>query len=280
MTAHPRNTKAAATPRGPNFVSSLAKGLEILSAFSQGELLGNQQLVARTGLPKATVSRLTSTLVELGYLRLDLATRKFFMGTRLLGMGASVQRHIGLQRVARPFMEALSKETGLTVAMGMRDRLGIVFLEVARPAHSRLVVNTDVGSVLPLESTAIGLTYLVAAPVGERARLLEGLRRRHPDDWSEVRATIEKAHAEFQRTGFVSSQKSWGREVNGVGVPLLLSERRGLFVFNCAGPSHQLPRPYLRTVLGPKLLATVSAIRQAMLDNPQAPVHPPQVHEP
>ncbi|UUZ66587.1 IclR family transcriptional regulator (plasmid) [Polaromonas sp. P1-6] len=280
MAAIADQTNTVDVKHGANFVSSLAKGLEILSAFSQGELLGNQQLVARTGFPKATVSRLTSTLIELGYLRLDEQSRKFSMGTRVLGMGASVQRNIGLQRIARPFMEALSEESNATVGMGTRDRLGIVFLEVIRPSRNRLTVNTDVGSVLPLESTAIGLTYLVAALLAERTRLLERLRRRHADNWEAVRGNIEKAHAEYQRTGFVSSQKSWDREVNGVGVPLFLNERRGLFVFNCAGPSHQLPLQYLKSVLGPRLIETVASIRQAMLDNPQVPLNPLKVHTP
>ena len=57
------------TQDNPDFVQSLAKGLEILSAFSGGSSLGNQQLVKLTGLPKATVSRLTTTLVTLGYLQ-------------------------------------------------------------------------------------------------------------------------------------------------------------------------------------------------------------------
>ncbi len=94
----------------PDFVHALAKGLEILSAFSSGALLGNQQLVKLTGLPKATVSRLTTTLVTLGYLQPDSQTRKLRMGTRVLGKGVTVQREIGLQRIARPFMEALSND--------------------------------------------------------------------------------------------------------------------------------------------------------------------------
>ncbi|MBE7158937.1 MAG: helix-turn-helix domain-containing protein, partial [Rhodospirillales bacterium] len=43
---------------------SLERGIEILRAFRPGsELLGNGELVERTGLPKATVSRLVQTLV-------------------------------------------------------------------------------------------------------------------------------------------------------------------------------------------------------------------------
>ncbi|MBV8157983.1 MAG: helix-turn-helix domain-containing protein, partial [Dyella sp.] len=42
----------------PNFVTALARGLELLRCFRTGEvMLGNQDFVRRTGFPKATVSR-------------------------------------------------------------------------------------------------------------------------------------------------------------------------------------------------------------------------------
>jgi hypothetical protein len=49
------------------FVSALARGLEVLTCFKPGDrFLGNGQIAARTGVPKATVSRLTQTLTALG----------------------------------------------------------------------------------------------------------------------------------------------------------------------------------------------------------------------
>src|SRR5690606_2714073 len=51
------------------FTTNLARGLEVLRAFTPDEpLLGNRELMSRTGLPKATVWRLTYTLTTLGYL--------------------------------------------------------------------------------------------------------------------------------------------------------------------------------------------------------------------
>ena len=213
---------SAAARDNPNFVQALAKGLEILAAFSSGQVLGNQDLVARTGLPKATVSRLTSTLVALGYLRVDPGSRKLLMGTRVLGLNANYQRHVGLQRVARPLMEQLSHELQMTVSMATRDRLEMTFLEVTRPppTSARLVTNTDIGSVMPIAVTSIGLAYIVAASVRERAQIVQGLSRRFPDEWPAWRAGIEQAHQQYARQGFVISQRSWGREVNAVGVPL------------------------------------------------------------
>jgi len=265
----------------PDFVRALAKGLDILSAFGGGQTLGNQDLVRLTGLPKATVSRMTATLVALGYLKADPYTRKFQMGTRVLGMGATVQREVGLVRVARPHMEALSLATGLTVSLATRDRLGMVFLEVCRPpTQTRLVTNTDVGSVLPLATTSIGLAYTVAAPVKERSQILQGLSRRYPQEWTQMRQNIEQAHRSYERHGFVVTQRAWGRDVNGVGVPLALPERHALFAFHCAGPTSQLPLARIRRDVGPRLLAIVARVAEAVRAPPDYQLVEPQIHQP
>lgn len=260
---HQRSSVQDASARSADFVSSLAKGLEILAAFDRGEVLGNQDLVHRTGMPKATVSRLTGTLAVLGYLFHDEQTRKYAIGARLLGISASVQRHLGLQRAARPLMETLAKRVDTTVLLGTRDRHSIVFLEVVRPQQSRLVVNSDAGTLVPLETTAIGKAYLVVASVAERVRILEGVRRRRPDDWDSLRRGIEQAHSEYRKRGFVTSCNP-GNSVNGVAVPLVLKDARSAFSFGCAGPAKQLGRARLTEELGPHLLQMVAQIQDQL----------------
>src|SRR5438552_15836313 len=62
-----RPGKKVATDR--SFVVALSRGLDVLRAFHPNDgLLGNQELAARTKLPKPTVSPLTYTLTKLGYL--------------------------------------------------------------------------------------------------------------------------------------------------------------------------------------------------------------------
>jgi DNA-binding IclR family transcriptional regulator len=62
-----RPGKKVATDR--SFVVALSRGLDVLRAFHPSDgLLGNQEIAARTNLPKPTVSRLTYTLTKLGYL--------------------------------------------------------------------------------------------------------------------------------------------------------------------------------------------------------------------
>lgn len=268
------------TTRRSDFVGSLAKGLEILSAFSDGSLLGNQDLVKACGMPKTTVSRLTRTLAELGYLYCDEQTGKYSIGTRILGLGATVQRNLGLIKTARPFMQKLAEQVDMTVSVGTRDRLGIVYLEVARPVQHRLTINNDAGTALPIAQTALGLAYIVAAPLKERVRLIESLRRRYNDDWDSIRLAIDRAHEEYRRHGYVISLKSWSRQINAVAVPMALGDGSRLFAFNCAGPASELPKQRLTNELGPALVDMVTAIRSAMDRTPRVKLNPPEIHVP
>ena len=260
-------------------VHALAKGLQILSAFSEGDFLSNQDLVAMTGMPKATVSRLTSTLVDLGYLRADARSRKLVMGSRVVVMGVSVQRKLVLQRLARPHMEALSQEYGLTVSLGTRDRLAVVFLEVCRPPnHAKLVVNFDAGTHMPLARTAIGMACIVTAPVKERSRILEQLRSRSDEPWEGVRARIETAHSEYQRWGFITMQSLISKEVSGVAVPIAPPDSNTAFAFNFAGPSSSMPIRFMREELGPRLQRMAREILQTLARTRRPKVQVPPQH--
>src|ERR1035437_5748479 len=66
----------------------LARGLYILRAFTpRNEWLSNQEIAAKTSLPRPTVSRLTTNLTGLGYLSYSTASRKYRLGTSVLALG-------------------------------------------------------------------------------------------------------------------------------------------------------------------------------------------------
>ena len=64
-----------------SFATTLAHGLDVLAAFrnSSGSL-SNADLALHTGLSRPTVSRLTYTLAQLGYLKRD-AKGRFELGS-------------------------------------------------------------------------------------------------------------------------------------------------------------------------------------------------------
>jgi DNA-binding IclR family transcriptional regulator len=245
-------------------VVALGRGLEILECFRVGERhLGNQDIAKRTGLPKATVSRLTRTLVNLGYLAYSEALGKYRLGNAVLPLGFSLLSSMEVRHVARPFMHALADYAQAAVSFGVRDRLTMVYVENCQ-GNALLTLRLDVGSVIPLATTAMGRAYLCAVPASERDLLMDQLKAQYSDQWPKVKAGLEQAARDFHERGFCVSAGNWQQDIHAVGVPLVLRDGMGILGFNCGGPAFQLRRPALEEDLGPRLVNLVRNVEAAL----------------
>ncbi|MBX5578791.1 IclR family transcriptional regulator [Pseudomonas aeruginosa] len=244
------------------FVTALARGLELLRCFTPREsLLGNQELAKKTGLPKPTVSRLTHTLTRLGYLRHLPHSGKYQLEVGVMSFGYAMLSNLSIRALARPLMEEMAGYAKAAVAMAARDRLSMVYLDVVH-GEANLTMRRQVGSHLSLHRSAIGRACLAAMPEDEREFILGHIRKRHPEDWPEVRKGLERAFRDYADYGFCLSLGEWQRDVNAVGVALH-HESHGLQAFNCGGPSFHLKREKLEDDIGPRLLHMVHNIEAA-----------------
>ena len=101
-----------------NFVTALARGMELLRCFSMKEsVLGNQELAAKTGLPKATVSRMTYTLSQLGYLRKHAQSGKYKLDVGVLSFGYQMLSNLPIRAIATSFMVDLAQHAHAAVAL-------------------------------------------------------------------------------------------------------------------------------------------------------------------
>src|SRR5579863_2019219 len=137
------------------FVTALARGLEVLRCFERGDgLLGNQEIASRTGLPRPTVSRLTYTLTRLGYLEHVHRLGKYRLGTAVLSLGYALLNNTDLRQTLSPLMQELAEYADASVALGARDRLHLVYLENCR-SSATLTLGLEVGSRIPIATTAM-----------------------------------------------------------------------------------------------------------------------------
>lgn len=253
-----------ASPQDPRkFVTALSRGLEVLRAFGAGDRqLGNQELAARTGLPKPTVSRLTYTLTELGYLR-QLQDGKYALGAAVLGLGLAALGQMDVRRIARPLMQALAEHTHGSVNLGVRDHLGMIYIDTYRQAAS-YTVQLDVGSRVPLATSSMGRAWLAAAPEKARRAVLDALRAAEPARFADVRKGIEQAQRDYEQRGFCMSLGEWRREVNAVAAPLPSADGGEILVFSCSGAPFQFGREKLEAEIGPRLITLVGNVRSAL----------------
>ena len=246
------------------FVVALARGLEILRAFSPSEgLLGNQELVSRTGLPKATVSRLTHTLTRLGYLTHIERLEKYQLAPGALSIGYSALANMRIRQIARPYMQELADYASASVALGSRDRLNLIYVEHCR-GKDGVMLRLDLGARVPVATTAMGRALLAALPAKEREYLMGFIARKEGDRWPKVRAGIERAIKDLAVKGFTSSIGDWEPDIAGVGVPLVLADGSGVFSFNCGAPAFQLTQDRLEADIGPRLVNVVRNIEAAL----------------
>lgn len=255
---------APAAGKDRQFVTALARGLELLRCFGPGDRwLGNQELARRSGLPKPTVSRLAHTLTRLGYLRHSPSLEQYALGTAVLSLGYALLAQLDVRRVARPLMQALAEHAGVSVNLGIRDRLGMIYLDTYRSAAS-LTVQLEAGSRIPLATTSMGRAYLCGLGEPERRALLASLEQEEGTRWPQVRAGIDRALRDHKKHGLCFSLGDWRQEIHAVAVPLLLPGEGEPLVFSASGAAFQVGREKLEREIGPRLKNLADNVRSAL----------------
>jgi len=244
------------------FVTALGRGLNVLRCFGpRDRWLANQEIAARTGLAKPTVSRLVYTLTQLGFLRHSHSPRKYALGSAAVSLGYSALTQIDIRRAARPLLHALSQQTNASVHLAINDALHMQVVDTYW--HSSAFV-IDIGSRVPVATTSLGRAYVCALPEDERKAILEEIRTRRPEQWPLNRKRFEAALREYEQYGFCLALGDWRRDVNAVAAPFDPRDGTKPLVVGCSGAAFQLGPDLLRRDIGPRLLALVGNLRSSL----------------
>jgi DNA-binding IclR family transcriptional regulator len=256
------------------FAIALARGLEVLRAFGPSDrALSNRELCDRTGLPKATVSRMTHTLTLLGYLSRG-ADQRVSLAAGVLALGYPLLAGMSIRQVARPWLEQLARETGCTVNLGTRDRLCAVYLDSCRADRGNEWLP-DIGAPLPLLTSAIGRALILARPAAEQSAILNRLKVDDPRRFRDERALLDAERDAFRRRGFTHGPGQMRPDVHAVAAPLEQSLHPDTVAINCTlSLRHPLRRAAearrLVDEVAPAMLETARRIEAACRDEAPA----------
>jgi DNA-binding IclR family transcriptional regulator len=241
-------------PADRRFITALARGFDVLRAFEPGGgAMGNQELSRVTGIPKATVTRLTHTLADLGYLRHLKAEGKYEPTEAILALGYAVLSNMMVRQVAHDPMMELALQHDVSVGLASRDRLSMIFVDVCK---SRLLstLHLEVGSRVPMPNTAVGRAFLAGVPADERSFFYERFEERlGVDEWAALKPMVEDAIAQVEDRGFCYVEDEWHRGMRAVATPLVARDRNTVMAMMCGAPSFRVEREKLETELGPRL---------------------------
>ena len=248
----------------PQFASTLERGLRVLQCFSaSAPHLGNREISEMTGLPKPTVSRLTYTLVELGYLRRREGSARFELGTGVLCLGYPVLSRLAFRQVAMPHLHQLAAAIDGTVTITVRDRLRMVTLENATH-RDVLGRRPDTGVTIDFIGSTSGLGWLVGASQSERERALREVAQAMPQSLEQVRADHAMGLKQLACSGYVLRRAVWRPDTAALST--VLDRRPGdeLLVLSCAFETPPAQAAALERSAGRQLLEAARAISKAL----------------
>jgi len=240
---------------------SLGRGIAILRAFRPGtELLGNGEIAERTGLPRASISRLTQTLTEVGYLEYSAPQRAYRLGAPVLTLGHAMRSGSSVLRIATPVMTALARRLRINVGLAVRDGDDMVYLESVRSNDKGAQRSVVSGQRVPIELTALGRAWLAVAPEAERTAFTAQLKVKRRKRWRRLEKEIADAATSVERYGYCVA--SWQPQVIALATPLSSAEHP-IHVLNVSVTSEEPKASVIRALEQP-LLALAADLRKAM----------------
>jgi DNA-binding IclR family transcriptional regulator len=198
---------------------SLARGLLILRAFRPGvDTLSNSELADTVGLPRSTVSRLTQTLVESGFLEYVFGLGAYRLAPPVLSLGLAMQQNSGVLKVALPLMRSTAEGRRINVGIATNDETDMIYLASIRKSRRELFRHVTAGSRIPIALTSLGRAYLSTLPADELKPMLARLALRHEARWPERKRAILAAIRLCRSEGYCGA--SWQSGIFSLAAPL------------------------------------------------------------
>lgn len=217
------------------FVTSLARGLEVIRAFDGGHPeMTLSEVATETGLSPAVARRFLHTLVQLGYAaQID---KRFILRPRILELGAGYFRSMNLAEVAQPHLQHLRDETGDTASLTTLD--GHDILHVCHAPTERFVTFAITpGSRVPAYVSATGramLAHLGKAHLDKCLATMELPPRTPRTVTSQKRLRSVLSTARRDGYAFVVDELDYG--LTALGVPVLIGGKPVAGV-SCVAPT-------------------------------------------
>jgi DNA-binding IclR family transcriptional regulator len=250
----------------PPVTQTLERGLEVLRAFcGDAKPLGNRTLVERTGLPKATVSRITSTLVNLGYLSRVSSTGRYQLGTGMLSIGNAFLESSDVRRAARPLMQQLATRHNLSIGLAVPDRLNMIYTIWCRSPKT-LTLRLTAGSMLPMARTAVGKAYLWALPPAVRRERLAQIKQQEGARAGPIMNGIHAAFDDLDRNGYCIAIAEFQKNTFGIAVPLVLDDGQTIMSLGGGGAKLEVKEAVLRKIIAPDLIRTAAQVQAAIAE--------------
>ena len=218
----------------------------MLKTFTREEpVLGVTEISRRVGLHKSTVSRILATLEEDALVERHPTSGRFRLGVGVLTLAAPMLANLDVRRVARPFLEELTRVTGETTGLVVWSEGAAVSIE--QVASPRKVKHTiPLGTQFREHVSASVKIFLAEAPLEEVQQLIRRGLPRYTDrsviDPDEYMRTLQRV----RESGCAVNDGETSAEEVGIAAPIRDHRDRAVAAVLLSAPRYRTPLDRVR----------------------------------
>lgn len=238
------NTNDAETRGQPGITRTRVLVLErvftLIDLFEDGKAHGVTELSRKTEIHPATVQRLLAVLAARGYLRQDTSSAQYFLGPRLIQLGAAAARSMDVSWAAKPELQKLVDICGETAHLLVQDGTEGLYLDKVE-SQARFRMPSQVGHRIALHATAVGKAILAYKPQDEVNRVAQasGLPR-YTDRTITNLIDLRRELDEVRLRGYSVSNEEIEVGLRCIGAPIFDAIGQVVAAISLAGPAGRL----------------------------------------
>lgn len=238
---------------------TLGKAMTVLETVALAERpMRFTDVLAVSGQPRGTLHRQLSHLVQEGLLELrpDLS---YVPGLRLLKLASASWARNEFRAVAAPFLEALHRETGETVHLGVLRGTEIIYLDKVE-SRQAVRMNSQIGNASPVYCTGVGKAALSALEPEALETVLSGLQfKRFTLNTLSDRTALLAELDVIRREGIAFDREEHEPGIRCVAAPVFDARRSLVAGVSVTGPAYRVGQDRLDQ-WGPRVRDTARAI--------------------
>jgi IclR family transcriptional regulator, KDG regulon repressor len=156
------------------FNRSLERALQILNVFSSDkQSLSLAQLSETLSLPRATVLRLSSTLMKYRFLKQDSKSKQYSLGLRLFELGSIIFNSFSLRMIASHHLSQLQIKLGTTIFLGIIDNDELLYIDKIDDPKNPITFTSKIGTRRAPYWGMVGPAIMAYLPESEVERILQ-----------------------------------------------------------------------------------------------------------
>jgi IclR family transcriptional regulator, pca regulon regulatory protein len=247
--------------RSPEFVSAVARALEVLGCFdAEHRRMTLTQVAQRTGLTRGTSRRFLLTLETLRFLESD--GKQFWLTPKVLTLANAYLTSFGVGEAAKAVLKRLTEVVQESASMAVLEGGQITYIARAdAPRRFATALRLTIGSQLPAHCSSMGRALLASFD----ERQLKAWLAEHPLTALTERTITDPVIwqtkiAEVRRDGFAIVDSEMELGLRSMAVPVFDRTGRAVAAVNVATLTGRTPLEELHTVVLPALKKAASDI--------------------